>query len=122
MEMVKLTFDFDSLSAARDFLIVCVGAPHQEPVPVPASVAETPKKPRAKKAEAPAPAPVTEAGKTLTTEDVQAALEKLFEAKGMGICLEVLSRYGAKFGRELKPEQYADFIAHAGKVAAGGAV
>jgi hypothetical protein len=53
---------------------------------------------------------------------VQAALEKLFAAKGMNGCLDVLSRYGAKFGRELKPEQYAAFIAHAEKVAAGGEV
>lgn len=55
------------------------------------------------------------------TADAQAAVAKLFEAKGLAAAMDVLSRYGAKAVRELKPEQYAPFIADVDRVLAGGA-
>src|SRR5574341_909059 len=54
-----------------------------------------------------------------TPEQVQTALEKLFNAKGFEDCALLLSRYGAKRGKDLKPEQRAEFIAHAEGVVAG---
>lgn len=72
------------------------------------------------------PAPSVTTGEAVppakTQADAQAALEKLFASKGMEICREVMSRFGVQRLKDLKPEQYADFVAHVETVLAGGKV
>lgn len=55
-------------------------------------------------------------------EDAQAAISKLFEGKGLPTCMAVLSRHGVNTIRELKPEQYAQFIEDCKRVLDGGDV
>lgn len=71
--------------------------------------------------EAGAPPAVAPAA-TLTDKDAQAAVSKLFEAKGLQIALQVLSRFGARVVRELKPTQYAEFVQKVNDVLNGGEV
>ena len=58
-----------------------------------------------------------EAGAAPDESAVQAALERLFAAKGAQPALQLLAEFGVKRGRDLKPEQRADFIKRAGEVA-----
>lgn len=78
------------------------------PVPAAAQVQEAPRQEQ----QAPAAA-------APTPEDVQAAVEALFNAKGFDDCAMVLSRFGVKRGKDLLPEHRAEFIAKAKAVAAG---
>lgn len=54
-------------------------------------------------------------------ELVQAAIQKLYDAKGMVPAREVLSRYGVNAVRDAKTEHYALIIADCERVTAGGA-
>jgi hypothetical protein len=84
----------------------------QNPGLVPAPTAATPEVSPGTQAgtggQSPAPA----------VEEVQAVLEKLFNAKGANAAIDLLSRFGCKRGRDLLPEQRAEFIAEASKVTA----
>lgn len=68
-------------------------------------------KPKAPKEEAPAkveqaePEPAAEAP-TVDYPTVQASILKVANAKGRDRALEILGTFGAKTGKELKPEQY----------------
>lgn len=70
-------------------------------------------------------APVTSAASApaavVKIEDVQAALGEMYEKKGHDISLAVLSRFGVQRGKDLLPEQWAEFIAKAKRVVAGEA-
>lgn len=55
-------------------------------------------------------------------EAVEKALDKLFDAKGIEVARGVMARFGVKRGRELKPEQYSDFVTKCEEVVAGGEV
>jgi len=68
------------------------------------------------------PVEVPAAASAPKTADAQAAIAKLFDAQGLQGAMFVLSRYGVKAVRELKPEQYAPFIADVEKALAGGVV
>jgi hypothetical protein len=57
-----------------------------------------------------------------TQEDVQKAVEKLFNAKGYDVTHDLLSRFGVKRGKDLAETQRADFIRRAEGVIAGEAV
>lgn len=48
---------------------------------------------------------------------VQAALDKMFTAKGLKPTMTLLNEFGVAKGRDLKPEQRADFIARAEEAA-----
>lgn len=110
---IKLTFEFDTLEKAAEFLRRLGGETISPQTVFPEEAmqpAPPPPKKRTKKAEpAPAPEPASTAA-TATQGDAQAALEKLFSAKGMETCREVMSRHGVQRLKDLKPEQYADFI------------
>jgi pyruvate dehydrogenase E2 component (dihydrolipoamide acetyltransferase) len=86
--------------------------PAQAPVaPAAAAVPATAAQPQAS---TPAPESAPAAAVVVPTpEQVQAAVEGLYNAKGFDICSEVLGRYGVKRGKDLLPEQRADFIAEA---------
>lgn len=49
--------------------------------------------------------------------DVIAAINSLAAAKGRNTAVELLSKFGVSKGPELKPEQYADFVATAAATA-----
>lgn len=53
----------------------------------------------------------TVADPKLTVGDVQKAIQKLFEAKGVNAVWPILGKYGAKTYREVKPESFAACIA-----------
>lgn len=57
--------------------------------------------------------------KEVKLEDVQTFVEAVFEKHGMETCRALLSRFGVSRARELKPEQYAAFIAEAKQVVDG---
>lgn len=66
------------------------------------------------------PAAPTGAAATIVPEtDAQAALERLFAAKGAQPALQLLAQFGVKRGRDLKPEDRAAFIKKADEVANG---
>lgn len=50
---------------------------------------------------------------------VQATLDKVFEAKGLKPTMALLAEFGVAKGRDLKPEQRADFIKKAEETANG---
>lgn len=120
---IKLTFEFDTLEKAAEFLRRMGRETTSPQTTFPEEAmqpAPPPPKKRAKKAD-PAPTPESAPAASAPTQgDAQAALEKLFSAKGMEICREVMSRYGVQRLKDMKSEQYADFIQHAEKVLAGG--
>lgn len=60
--------------------------------------------------------------KPISDEQIQSAIQALWDAKGAATTLAVFSRFGVKVGRELKPEQRADFIAKALAVIEGETV
>lgn len=57
-------------------------------------------------------------GAPATPEQTQAAMEELFNAKGLETAKLVLSRFGAPRVRDLLPEQRAEFVVKAKAVAA----
>jgi len=44
-----------------------------------------------------------------TLDDLQKGIELVFNQKQVEVCMGLLSRFGAKRVRDLKPEQYAEF-------------
>ena len=56
-----------------------------------------------------------------TIEDVQAALNDLYTAKGHDVSMQVLSRFGVNRAKNLLPGAYAEFVAKARAVIAGEA-
>lgn len=91
--------------------------------PIVEQVEPAPKKSRAKKekpVEPLAPEAIEAApAPTVTQKDVEAALDRLFDDKGIEVTRAVLSRFGVNRGRDLKPEQYAAFVQKVEDVLAG---
>lgn len=124
----------------------------QEPAPAAAAQPKKPRKPRADAgktrgphgaqptapqapAVTPAAAPASEQGQATQKEpvsaaaapipkpeDAQAALEKLFNAKGIAVAQEVMGRFGIKRLKELQEGQRAEFIAKCEAVLGGATV
>ena len=69
----------------------------------------------------PAVQPVA-AGPAIDDAAIQAAVEKLFNAKGYDDTALVLSRFGVNRGKDLLPVQRAEFLAKVDKVIAGEAI
>jgi len=128
---VSLNFEFDSNEAAEAFLrqvrerAAQVAQPEQPEQP-----AEPPKAKRGRKPKA-QPEPVVQEtqvpaeGQSPTTaskEDAQAALEKVFAAKGLATTRDLLGRYGVRRLQDMPAEKYAEFVSHAERVLAGEAV
>ena len=63
--------------------------------------------------------PVVAAASTGKLEDAQAAMESMFNAKGIQTAQALLQRFGVKRVRELKPEQFAEFVTDAGRAERG---
>lgn len=84
--------------------------PAQAPTAAPAAAAPQATPPAAPAAAAP------------TDNEVQAAVEKLFNAKGFDDCLALLSRFGVKRGKDLPGDQRANFIRRVDGVIAGEAI
>ena len=84
-----------------------------------------PKKSRATKKEKPTEPPASpeavEAASppTVTQKDVEVAVDKLFDAKGLEVTRSVLHLFGVSRGRDLKPAQYAGFVQKAADALAG---
>lgn len=57
-----------------------------------------------------------------TIEQCQAALTKVFEAKGLTVSTDLMARFGVKRIKEMLPASYAEFIAKCDKVLNGEAV
>jgi hypothetical protein len=55
-------------------------------------------------------------------KDVKPITIQLSKEKGREITVSVLSRFGVKSAQDLDPAQWAEYIAHCGKVLAGGEV
>jgi hypothetical protein len=55
-------------------------------------------------------------------EEVQVAVEALFNAKGYDNCCALLSRFGVTRGKDLLPAARADFITRSKGVIAGEAI
>ena len=71
-------------------------------------------------AAAPQAAPAGEASvSTLTAADTEKALEAVFNGKGLPTAQALLQRFGIARLRDLKPEQYVDFVAAAKEVVEG---
>ena len=54
-------------------------------------------------------APATPAATAPTLDDLQKGIEAVFNQKQVEVCMGLLSRFGVKRVRDLKPEQYAEF-------------
>lgn len=67
---------------------------------------------------APAAAPTADGAASVTYEDVKAAILKLSQAKGREQVVAALTAFGVAKGPELKPEQFAGFIAKANELVA----
>jgi hypothetical protein len=91
----------------------------QAVAPVAASVPQTA---APAQASTPAPEKTAPAAAVPTQEDVQKAVEKLFNAKGYDVTHDLLSRFGVKRGKDLAETQRADFIRRVDGVLAGEAV
>lgn len=64
--------------------------------------------------------PVSPGGSAAPTEaEVQAAIDKVFSAKGLKAAMAALDGFGVKRGRDLKPEDRAAFIQKAEEIANG---
>lgn len=95
------------------------GAAASDPVAVGGSPAvQTAAAPAPAAPQATPPAPVA----APTDNEVQAAVEKLFNAKGFDNCLALLSRFGVKRGKDLPLDQRANFIRRVDGVIAGEAI
>jgi hypothetical protein len=123
---VKVTFEFDTpedaITAIARMRGVVSEAPKKEPAAAtpksapkaekvasepPTAKAETaPAAPAAKAAPSPAPAPATDA-----YAPVSAAISAAVAAGHKPALIAFLSQFGVKTGKELKPEQYAEFMA-----------
>lgn len=68
---------------------------------------------------APAGVPPVVAAPDLKLEDAQAAVERLYAAVNAEACIALLARFGVKRVRDLKKDQYAEFISDAEKAAKG---
>lgn len=104
---VKLEYEFDSSEAAEAFLqqVNALKVAKQDEEPVPAA------KPAPRKAKAAKAEPVTPP--TVRDEDLQVALDKVYQKFGMQGALDVLSRFGVKRLRDLPAEKRAQFITDA---------
>ena len=90
---------------------------------------KTPRKPKTEAAapaaepdtaeEKPAPAEKTEKAPKVKLEEVTAAITELANSVGLQDARAVLAQFEVKRAAELKPEQYADFIAAAKAASAG---
>ena len=60
----------------------------------------------------------TVATESVTYEQVKPLILKINAAKGREAAAGALAKFGVTKGPELKPEQYADFVAHANEVLA----
>lgn len=60
--------------------------------------------------------------KHLTYEDVKPLILELTKAKGREVAAGALAKFGAAKGPELKPEQFAEFVAHAKNLLVEGAL
>jgi hypothetical protein len=145
MSAVKLIFEFDSAEQAADFLNSRVVHSEAAPL-APSVAQDTPAakpsrgRPR-KQAETPAaPAPTPEVTpevapeptpqpepeaqkaetatepKAVTIDDARQALRDLFNAKGATLASELLKEFGAIRVSDVKPEDYAKFVAKAAKL------
>jgi hypothetical protein len=76
----------------------------------------------APKPTAPASAPAEGDGPAaVDPKDVQAAIEQLYAAKQADVTMAALARFGVSRGRDLKPEQRAEFIKYVQQIIAGTA-
>ncbi|MFO0254500.1 MAG: hypothetical protein ACK52V_10340 [Betaproteobacteria bacterium] len=57
------------------------------------------------------------AAPTPTDTEIQDALTRLFDAKGASVAIQLLGEFGVKRGRDLAPEQRAEFIRKADELA-----
>jgi len=105
------------------------------PAPTPVAVETKPKRGRPRKENAasaaaeasrtapvavPAPSAAPAPAKTYTNVEALEHFKAVNEAKGMQACFDLLARYGAGGGfRDVKPEQYAAFVADCDAVVAG---
>lgn len=142
---ISVTMEFegaDAMERASRWLFPQKNVAHQIKIEVPKAelldaeeAAAPPKKAARKKAEVTAgAAKVTEALDAAVppakpeeplivgVEAVEKALDRLFDAKGLEVARGVMARFGVKRGRELKPEQYSDFVKKCDAVVAGGEV
>lgn len=62
------------------------------------------------------------AAAALSEKDAQAAISKLFDAKGIKTAMDLLARYGCKVVREMKADKYGAFVADVERILAGGDV
>lgn len=94
--------------------LVDAEGPKTEPAPKKSRAKkEKPVEPLAPEAIEAAPAP------TVTQKDVESAIDRLFDVKGIEVTRAAFSRFGVARGRELKPEQYAAFVQKVEDVLAG---
>jgi len=125
---VTVTVEFEGPDAMAQAAQYLLGQPAAVVVGVQAPTAEPPKKRGRKARPEDAAAPKTEdphetrvitpeeiaAAKeaviSVTKEDAQAALKKMFAAKGMTAARELLQRHGVERLKDLKPEQYPAFV------------
>ncbi len=101
----------------------------EAPAADPQVAAEPPAEPAASTPETAAPAvqeEVIDKGSTSapaaaapTEAEVQAAIDKVFSAKGLKAAMAALDSFGVKRGRDLKPEDRAAFIQKAEEIANG---
>lgn len=92
-----------------------VAAAQPAPAPQPAAPAQTVPQAPAQSAAPVAAAPIDDA-------TIQAAVEKLFNAKGYDDTAMVLSRFGVQRGKDLLPAARAEFLAKVDRVIAGEAI
>jgi len=112
-------------------------APTPKPAPAPAAVAgkntakepaaDAPAKtasaplPAAESAAAPAPASTAATDEPLTYDkDVKPLILKISTTKSRDVLVAALGKFNVARGPELKPEQYAGFVAHARELLADG--
>lgn len=91
------------------------GNPDGAPVGSPAA-------PQVAAATAPAGGPAAPAAAVPSDAELQAAVERFFAARGIDDSMALFSRFGVKRGRDLLPEQRAEYIAKVDRVIAGEAI
>jgi len=69
--------------------------------------------------EAATPESATPENTDLSEKEIQAALDKLFEVKGVETAMKALAEFGVKRGRDLQPEDRAKFIERATELTNG---
>lgn len=117
---IKITLEFSTPAEAAAALLKFAGGESvAQQVEVKREVAKAakPKAEKIEKAATPAeqaPAEAVEPPQAAPAVDyptVQAAILKLANSKGRDLALEILAGFGAKAGKELKPEQYGEALA-----------